>query len=113
MSNTVADVTFTAPSSGEVERERSALHHVAAEQQRHERGGDGDQQPGAEHDPRPAAGEPADLVDPPGDVAQRHRGAGHDAADEPTARLVVPGEEEPQRADHDGGEDDAHGDVDA
>ena len=112
MSNTSRRRHLHRAEQRQVERERPALQHLAAEQQRDEGGGDGDQQPGAEHDPRPAAGEPADLADAPGDVAQRHGGAGHDAADEAAARLVVAGEEQPQRADHDGGEDDAHGDVD-
>ena len=112
MSNTSADVTFTDAEQREVERERTGLQHVAAEQQRHDGGGHGDQQAGAEHDPRPAAGEPAHLVDPAGDVAQRHGRAGDDAADESAAGLVVAGEQQPQRADHHGGEDDAHGDVD-
>ena len=78
-----------------------------AEQQRDDRRRHRDEQPGTEHHPRPPARQPADVGETAADVAQGDRRAGHDPADEAAAGLVVPGEEQPQRTDHDGREHDA------
>ena len=108
MSNTSADVILTFAEQAAVERERPALaaprRRTAAARWRERR----DQQAGAEHHPRPAARQPADLGDATGDVAQRDRGSGHDPADEAAAGLVVPGEQQLQRSDHHRDEHDAH-----
>ncbi len=112
MSKASAEDTLMWPSSGRSSSKDADVEDAVAEQQRHDRRRDRDQHAGAEHHPRPPTGQSTHLGETAADVAQRHRGAGDDAADEATAGLVVPGEQQPQRAEHHGREHDAHRHVD-
>src|SRR5690606_17497642 len=65
-----------------------------AEQHRDERGGDDHAEAEREEGPGPQRRRGVDLVETAGQVAERERGRGHEAADEASTGLVVAGEEQ-------------------